>query len=81
MYSPDFSELAAVTVRRLAWAMGANMGQAVDVLVKALPVFIDTEKVCALCRDKTRCSVCACKSCGEMPAKALPLLFGMGVEL
>jgi hypothetical protein len=37
MYAPNFSELAAVTVRRLAWAMGANMGQAVDVLVKALP--------------------------------------------
>ena len=35
MYGPNFSELAAVTVRRLAWAMGANMGQAVDVLVKA----------------------------------------------
>jgi hypothetical protein len=39
-YSPNFSELAAVTVRRLAWAMDADMGQAVDVLVKALPAYI-----------------------------------------
>jgi len=75
MYSPNFSELAAVTVRRLAWAMGGNMGQAVDVLVKALPAFINTQKVCELCKDKSKCSVCACKSSGEMPAKALNLLY------
>jgi recombinational DNA repair protein RecR len=75
MYAPNFSELAAVTVRRLAWAMGANMGQAVDVLVKALPAFINTQKVCELCKDKTKCAVCACKSVGEMPDKALGLLY------
>jgi recombinational DNA repair protein RecR len=75
MYSPNFSELAAVTVRRLAWAMGANMGQAVDVLVKALPAFINTEKVCAVCKDKKKCSVCAFKNAGEMPKKVLALLY------
>ena len=79
MYSPNFSELAAVTVRRLAWAMGANMGQAVDVLVKALPAYIKTEKVCELCRDKTKCDVCAIKNCGEMPQKAKALLYSEGV--
>jgi hypothetical protein len=31
MDAPYFSELAAVSVRRLAWTMGANMGQAVVV--------------------------------------------------
>jgi hypothetical protein len=75
MYSPNFSELAAVTVRRLAWAMGANMGQAVDVLVKALPAYIKTDKVCELCKDKTKCNVCAIKNCGEMPQKAKALLY------
>jgi len=75
MYAPKFSEIAAVTVRRLAWAMGANMGQAVDVLVKALPAFIKTEEICKLCRDKTKCAACACKSSGEMPPKALALLY------
>jgi hypothetical protein len=48
MYSPNFSELAAVSVRRLAWAMGASMGQAVDVLVKALPAFINSKSVRSL---------------------------------
>jgi recombinational DNA repair protein RecR len=75
MYSPNFSELAAVSIRRLAWAMGANMGQAVDVLVKALPAFINTQKVCELCKDKSKCTVCACKSGGKMPDKALALLY------
>jgi hypothetical protein len=75
MYSPNFSELAAVTIRRLAWAMGSNMGLAVDVLVKALPAFINTEKVCGSCKDKTKCSACACKSSGKMPEKAQALLY------
>jgi len=74
-YGPALSELSAVTVRRLAWAMGANMGQAVEVLVKALPAFINTEKVCALCKDTTKCPACAFKNAGEMPEKALFLLY------
>jgi len=75
MYSPDFSELAAVSVRRLAWAMGTNMGKAVDIMVKALPAFIRTEKVCELCKDKSKCKICIFKNSGEMPEKALPLLY------
>jgi hypothetical protein len=75
MYSPDFSELATVSVRRLAWAMGVNMGKAVDVMVKSLPAFINAEKVCALCKDKTKCAVCSFKNSGEMLEKAVALLY------
>ena len=75
MYAPNFSQLAAVSVRRLAWAMGANMGQAVDIMVKALPAFVKAEKVCACCKDKTKCSACAFHNSGEMPEKALGLLY------
>ena len=75
MYSPNFSELAAVSVRRLAWAMGANMGQAVDVMVKSLPAFVNAEKVCGLCKDKSKCAACAFRNGGEMPQKALVLLY------
>jgi hypothetical protein len=76
MYSPPFSEIAAVSVRRPAWAMGANMGLAVDVMVKSLPAFIKAEIVCNSCKDKTKCSACAFKNCGEMPQKAISLLYG-----
>ena len=75
MYSPKFSEIATVSVRRLAWAMGSNMGLAVDVLVKALPAFVNSDKVCAMCKDKTKCAVCAFKNSGEMPEKAIALLY------
>ena len=75
MYSPNFSKLAAVSVRRLAWAMGSNMAQAVDVMVQALPGFIQTEKVCAACKDKSKCMACAFQNTGEFPEKALALLY------
>jgi hypothetical protein len=29
MYGPNLSELAAVAIRRLAWAMESNMGKAI----------------------------------------------------
>jgi hypothetical protein len=75
MYSPEFSEIAAVTVKRLAWAMGATMGQAVDVLVRSAPAFINAEKVCEKCRDRTRCAACSFRNSGEMPEKAIALLY------
>jgi hypothetical protein len=66
MYSPNFSELAAVSIRRLAWAMGSNMGQAVDAIVLLLPSSINTEKVCSACKDKSKCTACTFK-CGAIP--------------
>ena len=75
MYSPKFSELAAISVRRLAWAMDTDMGKAVDLMVKALPAFINTDKVCELCKDKSKCKSCTFKNAGDMPEKALELLF------
>jgi len=57
-YSPPFSALATVSVRRLAWAMGKPMPAAVDVMVKSLPSILDPAKVCLACRDNTRCSSC-----------------------
>ena len=75
MYGPNLSELSAVSVRRLAWAMGTNMGKAVEVMAQCLPGFINAEKVCEKCRDKTRCKACAFKNCGELPARAAALLY------
>ena len=55
--------------------MGGNMGLAVDVMVKSLPAFIKAEKVCESCKNKTKCAGCAFKNSGEMPQKALALLY------
>jgi recombinational DNA repair protein RecR len=57
-YSPQFSQLAAVSVRRLAWAMGKPMPKAIDIMVKLLPNIVNPSKVCQLCKDKQACNAC-----------------------
>jgi hypothetical protein len=74
MYTPNFSELATVSVRRLAWAMGANMVQAVDDLIKSLPIFLNAEKVCTSCKDPSKCSACIFKAEATPPLKLAGLL-------
>jgi hypothetical protein len=74
MYSPNFSELAAVAVRRLAWAMDANMRQAVDAMVLLLPSRINVEKVCSACKDKSKCTVCIFKGGAIPPLSLLDLI-------
>jgi hypothetical protein len=58
-YSPQFTEVAAVSVRRLAWSLGLPMTTTIDYIIKNLPFYTDTQKVCISCKDKTKCKVCA----------------------
>ncbi|GHV48462.1 hypothetical protein AGMMS49546_39040 [Spirochaetia bacterium] len=59
-YSPQFSDMASVSVRRLAWAMGAKvqMPAAVDLMVRLLPSIVDPSKVCLSCQDRSVCQGC-----------------------
>jgi len=57
-YSPQFSELAAVSVRRLAWALEKPMPYAVDHIIGLLPSVVDSSKVCLSCRDSSKCAAC-----------------------
>ena len=61
-YSPQFSALAAVSVRRFAWALGLSMPKAVDLMSKLLPTFVDKAKVCQSCKDNTKCQGCTFNS-------------------
>ena len=58
-YTPQFSPLASISVRRLAWALGKPMPAAVDHMVRLLPSLVDPSKVCLSCQDRSRCSSCA----------------------
>jgi hypothetical protein len=58
-YTPQFSPLATVTVRRLAWALQVSMPKAVDRAVNALPSIFPPSVVCPLCKDTTKCQLCA----------------------
>jgi len=57
-YSPQFSEMAAVTVRRLSWAIGMSMPEAVNIMVKLIPCYVNCQKVCMGCKDKSKCQSC-----------------------
>jgi len=57
-YSPQFSQLSAVSVRRLAWAMGTPMPATVDIMVKLMPSIINPSKVCLSCKDNQKCQFC-----------------------
>jgi hypothetical protein len=58
-YTPQFSELATVSVRRLAWALQVSMPKAVDRAVNLLPSIFPPSVVCPLCKDSTKCALCA----------------------
>ncbi|MDR2741796.1 MAG: SARP family transcriptional regulator [Treponema sp.] len=58
-YTPQFSPLATVTVRRLAWALQLSMPKAVDRVVNVLPSLFSPSAVCPLCKDRTKCGLCA----------------------
>jgi hypothetical protein len=58
-YSPQFSEVSAVSVRRLAWSMGVSMPKAVDQIVSLLPSLFAPGVVCLACKDNTKCNSCA----------------------
>ena len=57
-YSPQFSALASVSIRRFAWAVGLPMTTAVNLMVKLLPTIIDPSKVCLSCQDNGKCKGC-----------------------
>jgi hypothetical protein len=57
-YSPQFSELSAVSVRRLAWSLGVSMSKAVDQAVILLPSLFSPGVVCLSCKDNTKCKSC-----------------------
>jgi hypothetical protein len=58
-YTPRFSALAAVSVRRLAWSVGKPMPATVDLMVKLVSSFVEPKKVCLSCKDNTRCVDCS----------------------
>jgi hypothetical protein len=59
MYTPQFSDRATVTYRRLAWALEVSMPRAVDKVVDALPAIFSPGVICLACKDRTRCALCA----------------------
>jgi len=73
-YSPQFSEMAAVTVRRIAWALGGNMVQAISIIALVLSMLFDPKKICVKCKDNSKCHCCSFGICGNIPENVKELL-------
>jgi hypothetical protein len=59
-YTPQFSEMATVSIRRLAWAMGekVKMTAAVNLIISLLPQVFPAASICSHCQDKSKCQMC-----------------------
>ena len=57
-YTPELSLQSSATLRRIAWALGVPMTEAIERVFSHLPRFLDRSKVCAACRDRSKCAVC-----------------------
>jgi hypothetical protein len=58
MYGPNLSPVSSVSVRRLAWALGINMGAAISRMVQEMPKHFNPAAVCPKCKDNTKCASC-----------------------
>jgi len=57
-YSPQLSDTASVSIRRLAWALGMHMTTTLELIIQSLPSIVNSSKVCLSCEDNTRCKFC-----------------------
>ena len=57
-YSPQFTEMATVSVKRISWAVGKPMSTIVHFMVQLMPMIFKPEKVCKACKDDSKCEKC-----------------------
>ena len=57
-YTAELSLESSRSLRRIAWALGVPMTQAIERVFEHLPRILDQNKVCSACRDKSKCSEC-----------------------
>ena len=58
-YTPELNQEDSCTLRRIAWALDEPMTVAIKIVLDHTANAIESAKVCAKCRDKTRCHQCA----------------------
>jgi hypothetical protein len=57
-YTPQFTEMATVSIRRLSWALGKKMTATVDHMVQLMLTVYEPTAVCSHCKDKSKCEAC-----------------------
>lgn len=57
-YTPELSESAICSLRRLAWALNKPMGKVLEEALINRTANEPRDKVCSLCRDNSKCTIC-----------------------
>jgi len=57
-YTPELSLEGSQTLRRIAWALDKPMTETIEIVVKNVTMFINPQKICAKCKDKSLCQEC-----------------------
>jgi hypothetical protein len=57
-YTPQFSEFASITIRRLAWFLDVPMTKAILYFIKEISMLFSPSVVCPKCQDKSKCNLC-----------------------
>lgn len=58
-YTPELDLEHSCTLRRIAWALDLPMTKAMAHIFDYLAEKIDSSRVCAKCKDRSRCDSCA----------------------
>jgi len=57
-YTPELTESASATLRRIAWSLGKPMTQTMNAIFEKIPNLMDRDKICETCRDPSACNIC-----------------------
>ncbi len=68
-YTPELTKEHSATLRRIAWAMDVPMTKAIGEVFDYLGSTLEPEKVCSVCRDKSKCHSCSFNRKGPSHAK------------
>ena len=68
-YTPQLSNAASSTLRRIAWSLNKPMTKTMEWIFTDLIKFIPSGAVCEACKDPTKCSHCPFSNQGKPSAK------------
>lgn len=64
-YTPELSDEASCTLRRLAWSLNKPMTKAMEWIFTDLIKFIPSRAICEACKDPSKCSSCPFSNQGK----------------
>ncbi len=72
-YTPELNSYQSSTLRRIAWALDQPMTKAMTKAMTAIFEYvgniIDNKRICAACKDKSRCITCVFNEKKEVSEK------------